>query len=281
MEEDDKKYFYKELAENAYIFPLICNEEEHPEFLVFKHEGYTVMCNGELMKKFIKFTDKNIAIINDIFPKEFRCFKLDEFLAAKLILIGINCNENYALSCSTRFVTVEDQLYAVKMLSCNKSRGLGFVMMKYDLIEDDASLGRFMYMNQSTNYFLTKFGGVCELNRDPYLLEILSGYGKTGTITFTNRMFGMFDPVTSNVYELADQPNERYVEMNNYKMVQFDTIDSVKNWIGPDGEERCPFINFCSIKLISKYLRIGKWINRILHPDFKFSYEYINKQQQA
>ena len=61
--EDNKSNFYKELAENAYIFPLICNEKEHPEFLVFKHEDYTVMCNGELMKKYVKFADKNIGII--------------------------------------------------------------------------------------------------------------------------------------------------------------------------------------------------------------------------
>lgn len=280
MEEDDKKYFYKALADIARSVTSIFNGE-HPKFMVFKNGDYTVISNSEMIKELVKFLNKNIKIVDDIFPKQFKCFKPDENLSAKLVFLSVNCNRDYTISCSTRFDVIENKLYVIKMLSCKKSKGLGFVMLKYDHIEDDATLGRFMYMNQSANYFLTKLGGVCDTKDDSSLLEIISGHGKAGGIMFTNRLFGMFDPVTSSAYESDDQPNELYVDANNYKMVQFDTIESVKKWVGTDGDRKCPFINYCQIKLISKYLLINKWINRILHPNFHFEFRYIHKNEKA
>ena len=278
--EDNKSNFYGALVEISRRLVYIYNAE-HPKFRIFEHEDYTVITNSDMMQECRTFIYGNIELIDDIFPKQFKCFKLDENLTAKLVLISENCKENYQISCATKFDFIENKLYAIKSLSCNKPDGLGFVIMKYDLIEDDAALGRFMHMNQDTNYFLTKFGGICDARDNPHSLEILSGYGKHGAITFTNRIFGMFDPEASNAYGTDEEPNEWYVEMGNYKMVQFDTIDSVKKCVGTDRTKNCTYINYCSIELVSKHLRINKWINKIFHPNFKFSYKYIDKQQKA
>ena len=78
----------------------------------------------------------------------------------------------------------------------------------------------------------------------------------------------MVDLIASNAY-LKNDPgvsdDNVYVEAGSYKLPNFDTIDSVKMWIGTDGTEKCPYINICRIKALSKHLRIRKWIAERIH----------------
>lgn len=277
--ENEKSDCYKALADIARRFTMI-SSEKHPKLMTFDHNHYYVVCNEDMFEEYEDFVATNTETLKEIFPKQFKCFKLEEMLAAKLTLIAMHCKENYDISCGTRFAVIEDKLYVIKMLSCYKPKeGSGFVLMKCDLIEDDRSLGSFMFINKSANYLLNKLGGICvDVNREPNLLET-GGYGKAGVVSFMTEIFGMFEPESSNAYEskIDNTPNRLYVESDNYKMVQFDNIESVKKWIGTDDSGKCPFINMCAVKLVSKHLRIRKWISRLFTQNFSFFYRSIKK----
>lgn len=277
--ENEKLDLYKALAGIAHISTKI-DSEKHPKLITFEHNHYFVVCNEDMFEEYEDFVATNSETLKEIFPNQFKCFKLEEMLAAKLTLIAMHCKENYDISCGTRFAVIEDKLYAIKMLSCYKPKeGSGFVLMKCDLIEDDRSLGSFMFINKSANYLLNKLGGVCvDVIHDPNLLETY-GYGKAGVVSFMIKIFGMFEPESSNAYEskIDNTPNRLYVESDNYKMVQFDSIESVKNWIGTDGSGKCPYINTCAIRLESKHLRIRKWMAKLYTPNFSFVYRSIKK----
>lgn len=250
--EKEKLAFSNALADIAHRFTMI-DSEKHPNLITFDHNHYYVVCNEDMFEEYEDFIATNSETLKEIFPKQFKCFKLDDMLTAKLMLISKRCKENYEILCGTKFAIIEDKLYAIKMLSCNKPKeGLGFVLMKYDLIEDDRSLGSFMFLNKSANYLLNELGGIC-LPR----FNVLKANG-----------IGMVDLIASDAY-VKNNPgvsdDNVYVDAGSYKLPNFDTIDSVKIWIGTDGSEKCPYINICRIESLSKHLRIRKWIAERIH----------------
>ena len=263
--ENEKLDLYKALAGIAHISTKI-DSEKHPKLITFEHNHYFVVCNEDMFDEYEDFVATNSETLKEIFPKQFKCFKLEDMLTAKLMVISKRCKENYEISCGTRFAVIEDKLYVIKMLSCIKpEEGPGFVLMKYDLIEDDRSLGSFMFINKSANYLLNEIGGIC-LPRFSVLKA--NGKGRVGLIKFSIELFGMVDLIASDAY-VKNNPgvsdNNVYVDAGSYKLPNFDTIDSVKMWIGTDGSEKCPYINICRIESLSKYLRIRKWIAERIH----------------
>ena len=262
---NEKLDFYKALADIARRFTTI-DSEKHPKLMAFDHNHYYVVCNEDMFEEYEDFVATNTKTLKEIFPKQFKCFKLEEMLTAKLILIAMHCKENYVILCGTKFAIIEDKLYVIKMMSCNKpEEGPGFVLMKCDLIEDDRALGSFMFNNQNVNFLLKKLGGICG---DRFNVLKANGWGKAGLIKFSIELFGMLDPIASDAY-VKNNPgvsdDNVYVEAGSYKLPNFDTIDSVKMWIGTDGSEKCPYINICRIKALSKHLRIRKWIAERIH----------------
>ena len=263
--ENEKLDLYKALAGIAHISTKI-DSEKHPKVITFEHNHYCVVCNEDMFDEYEDFVATNNETLKEIFPNQFKCFKLEDMLTAKLMVISKRCKENYEISCGTRFAVIEDKLYVIKMLSCIKPKeGPGFVLMKYDLIEDDRSLGSFMYMNQSANYLLNEIGGIC-LPRFNVLKT--NGKGRIGLIKFSIELFGMVDLIASNAY-VKNNPgvsdDNVYVDAGTYKLPNFDTIDCVKMWVGTEGSGKCPYINICRIESLSKHLRIRKWIAERIH----------------
>ena len=263
--ENEKLDLYKALAGIAHISTMIDNEK-HPKVITFDHNHYTVVCNEDMFEEYEDFVATNSETLKEIFPNQFKCFKLEDMLTAKLMVISKRCKENYEISCCTRFAVIEDKLYVIKMLSCIKPKeGPGFVLMKYDLIEDDRSLGSFMFINKSANYLLNEIGGIC---LPSFNVLKANGKGRVSLIKFSIELFGMVDLIASNAY-VKNNPgvsdNNVYVDAGTYKLPNFDTIDSVKMWIGTDGSGKCPYINICRIESLSKHLRIRKWIAERIH----------------
>lgn len=263
--ENEKLDLYKALAGIAHISTKI-DSEKHPKLITFEHNHYFVVCNEDMFEEYEDFVATNSETLKEIFPNQFKCFKLEDMLTAKLMVISKRCKENYEISCGTRFAVIEDKLYVIKMLSCIKPKeGPGFVLMKYDLIEDDSSLGSFMFLNKSANYLLNELGGIC-LPRFNVLKT--NGKGRIGLIKFSIELFGTVDLIASNAY-VKNNPgvsdDNVYVDAGTYKLPNFDTIDSVKMWIGTEGSGKCPYINMCRIESLSKHLRIRKWIAERIH----------------
>ena len=262
--ESKERAFGSALAANTSKWLSVATDES-PNVMVFRYESYYVVCNDDMLDEFDKFVENNHELIKNIFPSEFKCFKLDEPTTIQLLGIALHSNEDYEFTYSNRFVVIDDKLYLVKMLHCNNKKNIGFAIMKCDLIEDDASLGSFMYVNQNVNFLLKKLGGICG-----HRFNVLkaNGWGKAGLIKFSIELFGMLDPIASDAY-VKNNPgvsdDNVYVEAGSYKLPNFDTIDSVKMWIGTDGSEKCPYINICRIKALSKHLRIRKWIAERIH----------------
>lgn len=263
--DNEKLDLYKALAGIAHISTKI-DSEKHPKLITFEHNHYFVVCNEDMFDEYEDFVATNNETLKEIFPNQFKCFKLEDMLTAKLMVISKRCKENYEISCGTRFAVIEDKLYVIKMLSCIKPKeGPGFVLMKYDLIEDDSSLGSFMFLNKSANYLLNEIGGIC---LPSFNVLKANGRGRVSLIKFSIELFGMVDLIASNAY-VKNNPgvsdNNVYVDAGTYKLPNFDTIDSVKMWIGTDGSEKCPYINICRIESLSKHLRIRKWIAERIH----------------
>ena len=263
--ENEKLDLYKALAGIAHISTKI-DSEKHPKLITFEHNHYFVVCNEDMFEEYEDFVATNSETLKEIFPKEFKCFRLEDMLTAKLMVISKRCKENYEISCATRFAVIEDKLYVIKMLSCIKPKeGPGFVLMKYDLIEDDRSLGSFMFLNKSANYLLNEIGGIC---LPSFNVLKANGKGRVSLIKFSIELFGMVDLIASDAY-VKNNPgvsdNNVYVDAGTYKLPNFDTIDSVKMWIGTDGSGKCPYINICRIESLSKHLRIRKWIAERIH----------------
>ena len=280
--ENEKLDFYKALTDIARRFTVV-DSEKHPKLMTFNHNHYYVVCNEDMFEEYEDFVAQNAETLKEIFPKQFKCFKLEEMLVAKLILIAMHCKENYVILCGTKFVVIEDKLYAIKMLSCNKpEEGPGFVLMKCDLIEDDRALGSFMFNNQNVNFLLKKLGGIRGNEFDVLKAD---GRGKAGLIKFSIELFGMVDPIASDAY-VKNNPcvsdDNVYVEAGNYKLPNFDTIDSVKMWIGDEkNENNCPFINLTSIVLESNHLKLRKWLSKLCKPHIFLSYAVVKKSNKA
>ena len=280
--ENEKLDFYKALADIARRFTTI-DSEKHPKLMAFDHNHYYVVCNEDMFEEYEDFVATNTKTLKEIFPKQFKCFKLEDMLTAKLMVISKRCKENYVILCGTKFAIIEDKLYVIKMMSCKKpEEGLGFVLMKCDLIEDDSSLGSFMFLNKSANYLLNEIGGICGPRFN--VLKV-NGWGKAGLIKFSIELFGMVDLIASNAY-LKNDPgvsdDNVYVDAGSYKLPNFDTIDSVKMWIGDEkNENNCPFINLASIVLESNHLKLRKWLSKLCKTRFRFSYAVVKKSNRA
>ena len=280
--ENEKLDFYKALADIARRFTTI-DSVKHPKLMAFDHNHYYVVCNEDMFEEYEDFVATNTKTLKEIFPKQFKCFKLEEMLTAKLILIAMHCKENYVILYGTKFAVIGDKLYVIKMMSCKKpEEGLGFVLMKCDLIEDDRALGSFMFNNQNVNFLLKKLGGICG-----HRFNVLkaNGWGKAGLIKFSIELFGMLDPIASDAY-VKNNPgvsdDNVYVEAGSYKLPNFDTIDSVKMWIGDEkNENNCPFINIASIVLESNHLKLRKWLSKLCKTRFRFSYAVVKKSNKA
>ena len=280
--ENEKLDFYKALADIARRFTTI-DSEKHPKLMAFDHNHYYVVCNEDMFEEYEDFVATNNETLKEIFPKQFKCFRLEDMLTAKLMLISKRCKENYEITCGTRFAFIEDKLYVIKMLSCIKpEEGPGFVLMKCDLIEDDIALGSFMFNNQNVNFLLKKLGGICG-----HRFNVLkaNGWGKAGLIKFSIELFGMLDPIASDAY-VKNNPgvsdDNVYVEAGSYKLPNFDTIDSVKMWIGDEkNENNCPFINIASIVLESNHLKLRKWLSKLWKTPYRFSYAVVKKSNKA
>lgn len=280
--------FYDAFVNSLRGFTGITNAE-HPEIMTFhynhssRYNHYLVVCNDDMFEEFERFVDKNIETINEIFPKKFKYFKLDEITIGKLLSLILNCSNNYEISCATRFLFIEDKLYVVKMLVCNKPEGPGFAMMKYDLIENDATLGSLMYVNQNSNLILNKVGGVCRGNDNDILKA--EATGKAGLIDFAISFFGMLDPIASYAY-LKNMPgipdNNLYVEENSYKLPNFDTMDNVKAWMGNEEiNGKFPFIGVASIRLDSNHLKLRKLLCRLFKPRVILHCNVVKKQNKV
>ena len=279
--ESKERAFGSALAANTSKWMVLANDE-YPNVMVFRHESYYVVCNDDMLDEFDKFIEINHKFIKNIFPNEFKCFKLDESTTVQLLDIALRSNEDYEFTYSNRFVVIDDKLYLVKMLHCNNRKNIGFAMMKCDLIEDDASLGSLMYVNQNVNLLLKKVGGICG-NRFDVLKA--NGWGKAGLMKFSIELFGMLDLTTSDAY-VKNNPgvsdDNVYVEAGSYKLPNFDTIDSVKAWIGDEkNKNKCPFISIASIVLESNHLKLRKWIGKLCKTRCRFSYVVIRKSNRA
>lgn len=280
--ENEKLDFHKALADIAHVSTMI-DSVKHPKLMAFDHNQYHVVCNEDMFEEYEDFVATNSETLKEIFPKQFKCFKLDEMLTVKLMLIAMHCKENYEISCCTRFAVIGDKLYAIKMLSCIKTEeGLGFILMKCDLIEDDRTLGSFMFNNQNVNFLLKKLGGICGPR---FNVVKANGWGKAGLIKFSIELFGMLDPIASDAY-VKNNPgvsdDNVYVEAGSYRLPNFDTIDSVKAWIGDEkNENNCPFINIASIVLESNHLKLRKWLSKLCKTHYRFSYAVVKKSNKA
>ena len=279
--ESKERAFGSALAANTSKWLSVATDES-PNVMVFRYESYYVVCNDDMLDEFDKFVENNHELIKNIFPSEFKCFKLDETTTIQLLDIALHSNEDYEFTYSNRFVVIDDKLYLVKMLHCNNRKNVGFAMMKCDLIEDDASLGSFMYVNQNVNFLLKKLGGI-RGNRFDVLKA--DGWGRAGLIKFSIELFGMLDPIASDAY-VKNNPgvsdDNVYVEAGSYKLPNFDTIDSVKMWIGDEkNENNCPFINIASIVLESNHLKLRKWLNKLCKTHYRFSYAVVKKSNKA
>lgn len=277
--------FYDAFVNSLRGFTGITNTE-HPNVMTFhynhpfRYNQHLVVCNDDMFDEFERFIDQNIEMIDEIFPKKFKYFKLDETTIGKLLSLAVNCGNNYEISCATRFLFIEDRLYVVKMLVCNKPEGIGFAMMKYDLIENDETVGSLMYVNQDTNLILNKVGGVCGGNNNDVLKA--KATGKAGPIAFSIDLSGMLDPIASYAY-LKNMPgisdDNLYVEEGSYKLPNFNTIDSVRAWM--ENEEFCgkfPFIGIASIRLKSNHLKLRKLLCKLFKPHVSLHYNFIKKQ---
>lgn len=276
-----ERTFGSALARNTCEWISIVNDK-HLNVTVFRYKAYYVVCNDDLIDEFNEFVKNNYKYVNEIFPSEFKCFKLDEATTSRLVLITIRSDENYDCSYSNRFMVISDKLYLVKMFQCNNQDGMGFAMMKCDLIKDDASLGSLMYINQNTNFLLKKTGGI---SGDKYEVLRSDGIGKAGPIEFSITLYGMLDLIASDAY-LKNNPNDLddtvYVEADSYKLPNFDSIYSVKTWIGDDeNENNCPFISLASIVLQSKHLKLRKWLSKLRKTHITFTYRAIQKNNKA
>ena len=280
--ENEKLDFYKALADIARRFTTI-DSEKHPKLMAFDHNHYYVVCNEDMFEEYEDFVATNTKTLKEIFPKQFKCFKLEEMLVVKLSRIAMHCKENYVILYGTKFAVIEDKLYVIKMMSCKKpEEGLGFVLMKCDLIEDDRALGSFMFNNQNVNFLLKKLGGI---RGNEFSVLKANGWGKAGLIKFSIELFGMVDPIASDAY-VKNIPgvsdDNVYVEAGSYRLPIFDTIDSVKAWIGDEkNENNCPFINIASIVLESNHLKLRKWLSKLWKTPYRFSYAVVKKSNKA
>lgn len=279
--ESNEKAFNTALAKNTSEWMSIV-DDKRPAVAIFSIKGYFVVCNETLVNECDDFITKNHLYIDKMFPSEFKCFKLDENTIARLLLVGIWSDGKYEISYSNRFALIEDKLYLVKTIHCGNKDNIGFAMMKYDLIENDASLGSLMYMNQNVNLLLKKVGGICE---NEYAVLKADGMGKVGLIDFTIELYGMLDLIASGAYlrNITNvQDNRIYVEAGNYKLPNFDTIDNVRKWLSSgDNGVKCPFINMASIAMKSNHVKLRNQLNKLYKPRVRFIYRVIKKSNKT
>ena len=91
--ENEKLDFYKALAGIAHISTMIDNEK-HPKVITFDHNHYCVVCNEDMFEEYEDFVATNSETLKEIFPTQFKCFKLEDMLTAKLMVISKRCKEN-------------------------------------------------------------------------------------------------------------------------------------------------------------------------------------------
>ena len=75
--ENEKLDFYKALADIARRFTTI-DSEKHPKLMAFDHNHYYVVCNEDMFEEYEDFVATNTKTLKEIFPKQFKCFKLEE-----------------------------------------------------------------------------------------------------------------------------------------------------------------------------------------------------------